>query len=39
VGQAITAWLAGQLAMTPDELIGLLASLLDQLADPALLRT
>jgi AcrR family transcriptional regulator len=35
VGQAITAWLAGQLAMTPDEVIALLASLLDQLADPA----
>jgi AcrR family transcriptional regulator len=33
VGQAITAWLAGQMAMTPDELIDLLASLLDQLAD------
>jgi AcrR family transcriptional regulator len=39
VRQAITAWLAGRLAMTPDQLIGLLASLLDQLADPALLRT
>jgi AcrR family transcriptional regulator len=33
VGQAITAWLAGQMAMTSDELIELLASLLDQLAD------
>jgi AcrR family transcriptional regulator len=33
VGQAITAWLAGQIAMTSDELIALLASLLDQLAD------
>jgi AcrR family transcriptional regulator len=39
VGQAITAWLAGQTAMTPDEMIDLLASLLDQLADPALHRT
>src|SRR6201997_2544629 len=35
VGQAITAWLAGQMAMTSDELIELLASLLDHLADPA----
>jgi len=33
VGQAITAWLAGRMAMTSDELIDLLASLLDQLAD------
>jgi AcrR family transcriptional regulator len=33
VGQAITAWLAGQMAMTSDELIELLASLLDQLTD------
>jgi AcrR family transcriptional regulator len=33
VGQAITAWLAGQIVMTSDELIELLASLLDQLAD------
>jgi AcrR family transcriptional regulator len=39
VGQAVTAWLAGQLAMTTDELIELLASLLQQLADPAVHRT
>jgi AcrR family transcriptional regulator len=38
VGQVITAWLAGKLALTPDELIDRLASLLDQIADPALYR-
>ncbi|MDT5093035.1 MAG: hypothetical protein QOH60_2398 [Mycobacterium sp.] len=38
VGQVITAWLAGKLALTSDELIDQLASLLDQIADPALYR-
>ena len=39
VGQSLTAWLSGQLALTTDELIELLASLLNQLADPAAYRT
>ncbi|MBV9515377.1 MAG: TetR/AcrR family transcriptional regulator, partial [Mycobacteriaceae bacterium] len=39
VGQVIAAWLAGQLAKTPDELIDLLAALLDQLAYPPGART
>ncbi|MDT5011741.1 MAG: hypothetical protein QOH57_3358 [Mycobacterium sp.] len=34
-GQTLSAWLAGQLALTPDELIDRLASLLDQVTDPA----
>ncbi len=38
VGQAISAWLAGQIVMTPDELIDHLAALLDQLDDPTLYR-
>jgi AcrR family transcriptional regulator len=38
VGQTLSAWLAGQLALTPDELIDRLASLLGQIADPALYR-
>lgn len=35
VGQAVSAWLSGRIAMTADELIDHLASLLDHLADPA----
>lgn len=35
VGQAISAWLNGQIQMTPDELIGELAALLDQLTAAA----
>ena len=38
VGQTLSAWLAGQMDMTADEVIDHLASLLDQLADPALHR-
>lgn len=38
VGQAVSAWLSGRIAMTPDELIDHLASLLDHLADPAAYR-
>jgi AcrR family transcriptional regulator len=36
VAQAISAWLAGQVELTPDELVDQLASVLDALADPAL---
>lgn len=36
VGQALSAWLVGRLTMTSDEMVDELASLLDQLADPAL---
>ena len=38
VGQTLSAWLAGQLALTPEELIDRLASLLGQITDPALYR-
>jgi AcrR family transcriptional regulator len=38
VGQAVSAWLGGRVAMTADELIDHLASLLDHLADPAAYR-
>ena len=38
VGQTLSAWLAGDLTFTPDELAGQLGALLDQLADPALYR-
>ena len=38
VGQAVSAWLGGRIAMTADELIDHLASLLDHLADPAAYR-
>jgi AcrR family transcriptional regulator len=38
VGQAVSAWLSGRIAMTADELIHHLASLLDHLADPAAYR-
>lgn len=38
VAQAISAWLAGEVGLGPDELVDQLASLLDQLADPALYR-
>jgi AcrR family transcriptional regulator len=35
VGQSLAAWLAGRLAFTADEMVDHLASLLDQLAEPA----
>ncbi|MGH3532155.1 MAG: TetR/AcrR family transcriptional regulator [Mycobacterium sp.] len=38
VGQTISAWLAGKVRLAPDQLIDQLASLLDELADPALYR-
>jgi AcrR family transcriptional regulator len=38
VGQAVSAWLSSRVAMTADELIDHLASLLDHLADPAAYR-
>jgi AcrR family transcriptional regulator len=38
VAQTISAWLAGEVSLTPDELVDQLASLLDRLADPALYR-
>ncbi len=36
VGQTISAWLAGDVKLGPDELVDQLASLLDDLADPKL---
>jgi AcrR family transcriptional regulator len=38
VGQTISAWLAGEVRLDPDQLIDQLASLLDELADPSLYR-
>jgi AcrR family transcriptional regulator len=38
VAQTISAWLAGQVRLDPDQLIDQLASLLDELADPSLYR-
>jgi AcrR family transcriptional regulator len=38
VGQTISAWLAGEVHLDPDELVDQLASLLDELADPSLYR-
>lgn len=38
VGQTIGAWLAGDVQLTPDELIDQLASILDELATPELFR-
>jgi AcrR family transcriptional regulator len=38
VVQTISAWLAGQVRLDPDQLIDQLASLLDELADPSLYR-
>jgi AcrR family transcriptional regulator len=36
VGQTISAWLAGDIRLRPDELVDQLASLLDEIADPKL---
>jgi AcrR family transcriptional regulator len=38
VAQTISAWLAGEVRLDPDQLIDQLASLLDELADPSLYR-
>jgi AcrR family transcriptional regulator len=38
VGQTISAWLAGDVRLEPDELVDQLATLLDELADPNLYR-
>lgn len=38
VGQTISAWLAGDVQLEPDQLVDLLASLLNELADPNLVR-
>jgi len=38
VGQTISAWLAGEVRLEPDELVDYLASLLDELAEPNLYR-
>jgi AcrR family transcriptional regulator len=38
VGQAISAWLAGDVRLEPDELVDQLATLLDELTDPNLYR-
>ncbi|ORA82366.1 TetR/AcrR family transcriptional regulator [Mycobacterium malmoense] len=38
VGQAISAWLAGDVHLEPDQLVDQLASLLDELAEPNLYR-
>ena len=35
-GQAISAWLAGDVRLEPDELVDQLASLLDEITDPKL---
>jgi AcrR family transcriptional regulator len=39
VGQTLSAWLAGQMALTTDEVIEQLASLLDRIGDPTLYRS
>jgi AcrR family transcriptional regulator len=36
VGQTISAWLAGDVALAPDELVDQLTAMIDQLADPRL---
>lgn len=36
VGQTISAWLSGSVALTPDELVDQLTAMIDQLADPRL---
>jgi AcrR family transcriptional regulator len=38
VGQTISAWLAGDVRLEPDQLVDQLASLLDELAEPSLYR-
>jgi AcrR family transcriptional regulator len=38
VGQTLSAWLAGEVRLGPDELVDQLASLLDELTDPNLYR-
>lgn len=38
VGQTISAWLAGDVELRPDQLVDQLASILDELADPHLYR-
>jgi len=38
VGQTISAWLAGDVQLDPEQLVDQLASLLDELADPSLYR-
>ena len=38
VGQTISAWLAGDVRLGPDQLVDQLASLLDELAEPTLYR-
>jgi hypothetical protein len=38
VGQTISAWLAGDVRLEPDQLVDHLAALLDELAEPDLYR-
>ncbi|EUA16117.1 putative fadD protein [Mycobacterium xenopi 4042] len=38
VGQTLSAWLAGQVGLSAEQLVDHLASLLDELADPSLYR-
>jgi hypothetical protein len=38
LAQTIGAWLAGEVNMTPGQLVDQLASILDELGDPALYR-
>lgn len=38
VAQTISAWLAGEVRLEPDQLVDQLAALLDELAEPALYR-
>lgn len=39
VAQTISAWLAGEVKLSPDQLVDQLASILDEFADPRLYRT
>jgi hypothetical protein len=38
VGQTLSAWLGGELRLSPDQVVDHLASLLNRLGDPALYR-
>lgn len=38
VGQTLSAWLSGEISLTPEQLVGQLAALLNETADPAAYR-